>query len=384
MDNKRVGDLHGAFEIIKPMEIADARLFDAAMVSVAETVIGLIIAVIVLVYFINRVMGKPIKAALSKIAYAEKNNDLSVQLDESGFGEVTDISKAFNRFTKIVSHFMKDIVNASMEMSNSSNALSDITRTATESVHAQKLETEQAAAAMNEMTITVEEVARNASDAAAAASSANNEANTGSAVVTESTKIITQLASEISNASEVIQQLEKDSEAIGTVLDVIKGIAEQTNLLALNAAIEAARAGEQGRGFAVVADEVRSLAQRTQKSTAEIEQIIVQLQTGSRNAVEVMERGQAKTEKSVEQARKASDALASIASAITTIDEMNTQIATASEEQATVAEEVNRNMTNINMATETTSENTNQLASAAGQLKNMSDNLQNAVAKFKL
>jgi len=359
-------------------------LFDAAMVTLAETVIGLIIAVIVLVYFINRLIGKPIKAALSKIAHAEKNNDLSVQLDESGYGEVTDISKAFNRFTKIVSHFMKDIVNASKEMSSSSSSLSDITRTATESVHAQKLETEQAAAAMNEMTITVEEVARNASDAAAAASSASSEANTGNEVVIESTQTITQLASEISNASEVIQQLEKDSEAIGTVLDVIKGIAEQTNLLALNAAIEAARAGEQGRGFAVVADEVRSLAQRTQKSTAEIEQIIVQLQTGSRNAVEVMERGQAKTKKSVEQARKASDALASIASAITTIDEMNTQIATASEEQATVAEEVNRNMTNINMATETTSENTNQLASAADQLKNMSDNLQNAVAKFKL
>jgi len=248
----------------------------------------------------------------------------------------------------------------------------------------QRRETEQVATAMNEMAATVQEVARNASEAAGAASHADNEAGAGRAVVRETTASIENLAHEVESAAQVVQQLANDSESIGAVLDVIKGIAEQTNLLALNAAIEAARAGEQGRGFAVVADEVRTLASRTQDSTKEIEGMIEQLQNGARNAVEVMENGREKARTGVDQTKQAVQALDAITKAVATINQMNTQIASAAEQQRATTEEMNRNIININQIAEQTATSAIQTTTASDELARLSAQLQSLVNQFKL
>ncbi len=211
----------------------------------------------------------------------------------------------------------------------------------------QKDEVDKVATAMTEMSATVHEVARNATEAAEAAQRADEETTKGKMVVSQAIEAIDLLANEVNDAAQVIHRLEQDSDEIGAVLDVIRGIAEQTNLLALNAAIEAARAGEQGRGFAVVADEVRTLAQRTQQSTQEIQNMIERLQSGAQDAVKAMEQGRSRAQVGVEQAAEAGTSLETIAQAVGTISDMNTQIATAAEEQSVVAEEINLNIVSI-------------------------------------
>ena len=250
---------------------------------------------------------------------------------------------------------------------------------AAQGVMTQQSETDQVATAMNEMTATVQEVARNAEQAARASCDAKTEADNGHRVMNEIIGSINALAGEVERAADVIQSVENHSSQIGAILQVIKDIAEQTNLLALNAAIEAARAGDQGRGFAVVADEVRTLAQRTQQSTEEIHNMIEQLQTGTKDAVSVMESGREQATVSVTHAALGGELLGTITSAINTITDMNTQIASAAEEQSAVAEEINRNIINISQVTqeaahgaETTLEANKKLTSMIDEFDNMS------------
>jgi methyl-accepting chemotaxis protein len=218
----------------------------------------------------------------------------------------------------------------------------------------QKQEVELVATAMNQMSATVQEVAHNASNAAVAAASADDHARHGKEVVASTIDAIHHLADGVEQASAAIETVEKDSETISTVLDVIRGIADQTNLLALNAAIEAARAGEQGRGFAVVADEVRSLAARTQQSTQEIQEMIERLQNGTQVASALMTESNDRANEAVEQAAEAGVALETITDDVDTINMMNSQIATASEQQSAVAEEINQNIVRISQVTEET------------------------------
>jgi methyl-accepting chemotaxis protein len=203
-------------------------------------------------------------------------------------------------------------------------------------------------------------------------------------VVTASIHSIEELAKEIGNASNVITNLEQDSENIGSVLDVIRGIAEQTNLLALNAAIEAARAGEQGRGFAVVADEVRTLASRTQQSTQEIQTMIERLQQGAHNAVDVMKASQSRTTDTVGHANKAGEALNSISNYVGDINDMNLQIASAAEQQSAVAEEINQNVVRITDIAQHTSDSMQEIASSSNDLAQLSSNLDTLVSNFKV
>jgi methyl-accepting chemotaxis protein len=273
---------------------------------------------------------------------------------------------------------------STLHVASASEELSAITERNSAGVRSQQIEAEQVATAMNEMTATVQEVARNAALAAQSASEANNEALEGKKMVQTTIDAINELSGEVDNASHVIQKVESESLKIGSVLDVIRGIAEQTNLLALNAAIEAARAGEQGRGFAVVADEVRTLASRTQNSTLEIQNMIEQLQTGARSAVVVIDASRKKADESVQRAERAGRSLESITLSVATINDMNTQIASAAEEQNSVAEEINRNIININHVAQETADSAEQTTMASEGLARLASELQSLVAQFKL
>ncbi|MGL4316494.1 MAG: methyl-accepting chemotaxis protein [Pseudomonas sp.] len=225
------------------------------------------------------------------------------------------------------------------------------------------------------MSATAQQVASHAADAAGAADDADNSARQGGKVMEQTIHTITTMRSEIATTADVIRRLETDSGRIGKVLEVIRGIAEQTNLLALNAAIEAARAGEQGRGFAVVADEVRTLAQRTAESTAEIHQIIDTVQTGAVNAVRAIESGQNRSEEGVTQVTEAGAMLQRITGAVEAIRDMNRQIATAAEEQTSVAEDISRNLTEITAIATTNQENVQRTENASHNLHDLSAQL---------
>lgn len=254
---------------------------------------------------------------------------------------------------------------------------------ASRGIQKQRSETDMVATAMYEMNATVHDVAKNTASAASSANLADQKAREGKRVVASSAQGMEQLSTEVESAAQVINELAEDARKIGSVVDVIRGIAEQTNLLALNAAIEAARAGEQGRGFAVVADEVRSLASRTQASTSEIQAMVSHLQESAVNATEVMNRGQEKAKEGVQHAVKASEALEEIMAAITAINDMNTQIASAAEEQSSVADEMNENLNRINMAADETSQASELTAESSRRIAEHADQLKEIVGRLK-
>ncbi|VAW67150.1 Methyl-accepting chemotaxis sensor/transducer protein, partial [hydrothermal vent metagenome] len=253
-----------------------------------------------------------------------------------------------------------------------------------QSIYEQQSQTEQVATAMNEMSATVQDVSKNIAGTAQSAHDAHAETVEGTQIVEVSISAVKKLADQLEGAADVFQQLEQDSEDINTVLDVIKGIAEQTNLLALNAAIEAARAGEQGRGFAVVADEVRTLAGRTQESTQEINQVIEKLQSGSRSAVEVMKRSRDDAKAVVEQAAKAGESLSLISTAVGLINDMSTQIASAAEQQNATTEEINRNIVNISNIANETATGAQKTVASSQEMAGLGVKLQSLVGQFNV
>lgn len=296
----------------------------------------------------------------------------------------TDFARDFNEFMEQTHSVVSGVSGASMHIGASAELMSTITNDSNTAISQQRSEIDQVATAINEMTSTVQEVARTTSAAADTARSTDDEVRTGRRVVDQNISAINTLADKVAQVADVIQGVETDSNNIGTVLDVIKGIAEQTNLLALNAAIEAARAGEQGRGFAVVADEVRTLASRTQESTQEIQTMIERLQQGSRNAVQSMEEGREQTQLSVEQAVQAGASFGTIADSVAAIADMNTQIASAAEEQSAVSEELNRSIVKISEVANQTAAAANQTASAGTEMADLSQQLQNDVSRFQV
>jgi len=310
--------------------------------------------------------------------------DLTKEISSNGNDEMARLIKALDAMRNNLHDMVADMGNSSSQLAAASEELTAVSNESKHNINIQQSEVEQAATATNEMTSTIQEVAKNAASASEAAMTASESTVEGKQVVQKTVESIGDLAEDIEKASNVIHELESHSEKIGGVLDVIKNIAEQTNLLALNAAIEAARAGEQGRGFAVVADEVRTLASRTQESTTEIESMVDQLQNGARESVAVMVTSREKATKTVEQANAAGTALHSITESVSLISDMNTQIATAAEEQSSVADEINRNITSINDLGKETAAGANETSSACEELAQLAASLQNLIARFKV
>ncbi len=348
---------------------------------------GLIIALLVLAGLIS-LFSRSIVNRLTEVDalmknIAQGNGDLTTRLNISGSDEVALLATTFNKIIEKIHNTIVKVSGATTTLSSAASEMSEANGSTLDAIKRQQREAEQMASAMNQMSSAVKEVAGNAASAAEAARGAEQEVAKGNRIVSESVTAIGQLADNVISARKVILKLESDSENIGTVLIVIKEIAEQTNLLALNAAIEAARAGEQGRGFAVVADEVRTLAQRTQQSTREIQQIIETLQEGADNAVKVMEQGDKQAQNSVKHSIAAGESLQSITAMIDTINDMNIQIVTAAKQQSMVTEEVGHSINTINQAAQDTAEEAQNINGSNTRLVKMVHDLEIIVDQFQ-
>lgn len=339
---------------------------------------------IVIGLWVNRSVMNPIHDILSKLKLIHQDSDLTVKFTTFNHDELGQISTSLTQVIEHLRGILHSIAEAANTVNSSANELSSFTQATNKRMQQQQAETEQTATAMNEMTATVAEVAQSASAAADSAKDADTYAANGNNIVMQSISSMSQLSDQIQKTAQVIGFLSNESQNIGRVLDVIKSIAEQTNLLALNAAIEAARAGEQGRGFAVVADEVRTLAQRTQKSTQEIEAMIATLQQGVKEAVNAMEIGINQVDDANDKANQAGQALKEIVSSVDSITELNTHIATAAEEQSSVAESINRSIIAISDIAEHSTASAAELSESVVNLTKLANSMRNQVSAFKL
>jgi methyl-accepting chemotaxis protein len=315
---------------------------------------------------------------------AKEDGDLTVRIQTNSKDELGDLAFWFNSFMEKLQGVVKEIVNTALPLSSLAKDLHHLTEDTNKTITVQRKAADQAKVAVDVMSHSVIAEASSANEASSAANDSNVAADRGQQTVGVTVNNIRQLATNVQEASEVILKLETDANQVGAVLDVIKGIAEQTNLLALNAAIEAARAGEQGRGFAVVADEVRTLASRTQKSTEEIQKTIEQLQSAARSAVQKMQQSTVQADQSVTSANQAGDSLQAITTSIRRIREMNQHIASATEEQQVMAGTIVGHVVDIVKHTEHTSQSAGHIAKASRELANLAQNLENIARLFRV
>jgi methyl-accepting chemotaxis protein len=351
--------------------------------QIAIIVTGLLVSILIS-WLIVIQLRRRVSVLQNSLGQAADNLALNTRIDMPGQDELSEIARSFNQFIDKVHGAMRELADNSRQLSGMARDVAERARLTQSNCTAQSDRTVQVATAINELGSTVNEIARNAENAAEVAREATQHASDGSAVVSQAHRQVDALNGELEQAAKVIEALAAQTNAISTTLNTIRSISEQTNLLALNAAIEAARAGEQGRGFAVVADEVRTLASRSGASTEEIQQVIDRLQTESRSAVEAMAKGQRQSALVVEYASKASAALEQINSHIGQISDQNIQVATATEEQSSVVEDINRNIVDINELTVGTTHIADQLNQASSDLQALSTQLDGLVGRFRL
>jgi len=371
------------FILLENMQAFHEGMNETQLTSLGSFVLILAIFLFASLWVLGRYLFNPVGRLVSAIEKCA-GGDLTTEIDSKGLKELHNLSKAFSFLVENLRTQVSVITRDAENLATSAVNLSDTIQSTEEALQHQQHETDLVATSVNEMSASAMEVSKNAERVAVAASDAKREAINGQQVVGQTVESISKLSGEVELASEVMNNLQGESENIGTVLDVIRGIAEQTNLLALNAAIEAARAGEQGRGFAVVADEVRTLAGRTQQSTQEIQKMIESLQGGTNQAVSVMDRSREMTRESVEFANEAGRYLETITQSVGDISDMTTHIATASEQQSAVVESVNQSVVAITDLANRTSEGAERVTGNSRQLTEMANSLKDLVKHFKV
>ncbi|WP_339782485.1 methyl-accepting chemotaxis protein [uncultured Marinobacter sp.] len=362
----------------------NAPVRSAILTGLIIAIIGLLVSLVVLHLGIRALMG-PVRRLNAAMADIGSNDaDLTQRLDDSARDEFGELAASFNQFVKKIHDVVFEVQQGSTELATNVTSLRNTAKTSRNSVDSQQAEVDMVAAAINEMSAAANEIAQNAQQTADAANTADEDSRASLETVAASRDAVQKLSREVSAAAEVIDTLGRDVTSITSVLEVIQGIAQQTNLLALNAAIEAARAGDAGRGFAVVADEVRNLAQRTQSSTEEINNMIERLQKGAKDAVEVMKASTAVSNVSMEKAQDAMESLNRIADAITSISQMTSQIATASEEQTSVTEELNSSITRIADLGQEAAAAASENDVYSGQIEQIGQTLDGNVSRFRV
>ncbi|MCL1115037.1 methyl-accepting chemotaxis protein [Shewanella basaltis] len=369
-------------------QVPEAEVFALLEESAYQILIWTLLIAVVFIVISISVAGS-VSRPIAQVAEMFRNigegeGDLRQRLPVNGEDEIAQLARGFNSFISKIQETVIEVAQTSEKLGLSAIDVSNQANQTLDDSHLQKDRTMMVVAAINEMGATVNEIAANAAQAAVTARDADTESVDGQKVVTRARTTINQLSKDVAQVGEVIESLATHTKSIGSILDVIRAISEQTNLLALNAAIEAARAGEAGRGFAVVADEVRNLASRTAASTNEVQNMIDKLQSEASRAVSAMAQSSSRSKEGVAAVDEASQSLSGISERIALISDMNIQVAAATEEQSTVVEDINRNVTEINDITQRTSDTAQAAAQASKALNQLASRLDVLVARFKV